>query len=574
MGSFKGPKGDDGDQGDPGPAGPNTVPTDQAIATAVQTEGSATKAALSGTIGTLVTESARAGVAGKIRPARPLVAFSFDDGPRTDATVILPILAEKQIKGNFAIITGTVGTGTALTWAEVRGLIADGHEVLNHSATHPTLTGATAAVLDAEINGSYDTFIANGVEPKGFTWPNGTSDAAARKVARNKHLYGIGGAADGAGTTQPLHTYSIGRYTLESSSAIADVKARIDLAVSRNEFLVFISHSATALNPAGQSVLRDAIDYVKASNVSIVTINQGVALMGNVFDEGDLASGGPHAVVDGSGKLWAPGLSSVLATNTVTAATQPGLYPAGVVSYGTVNNAGNTDWPVTGVSGNIVTDRTPTSYGFVAQQFITNTGAVYVRKATSGSAWGAWLPPGTGPVISATNGVSAATLPGEFLAGRVTYSATNSAGNTDWPVTATTSNIITDRTDSGSYAYVTQRFIPSTSNTEYIRRATSSTVWGPWTQVGVSASVSATVFTAATQPGTWPTGKETRMAVSSAGNTDWPVTGVVGKVVTDRTETSSYLFVTQRFTHDGGEYVRFATSSTMWGAWKHVALIA
>jgi hypothetical protein len=47
MGSFKGPKGDDGDQGDPGPAGPNTVPTDQAIANAASTDGSATKAALS-----------------------------------------------------------------------------------------------------------------------------------------------------------------------------------------------------------------------------------------------------------------------------------------------------------------------------------------------------------------------------------------------------------------------------------------------------------------------------------------------------------------------------------------------
>jgi hypothetical protein len=52
MGSFKGPEGPKGDQGDVGPAGPNTVPTDQAIANAVQTEGSATKAALSGTYAT------------------------------------------------------------------------------------------------------------------------------------------------------------------------------------------------------------------------------------------------------------------------------------------------------------------------------------------------------------------------------------------------------------------------------------------------------------------------------------------------------------------------------------------
>jgi hypothetical protein len=52
MGSFKGPKGDDGDKGDPGPAGPNTVPTDQAIANAVATEGSATKNTLAGIFAT------------------------------------------------------------------------------------------------------------------------------------------------------------------------------------------------------------------------------------------------------------------------------------------------------------------------------------------------------------------------------------------------------------------------------------------------------------------------------------------------------------------------------------------
>jgi hypothetical protein len=50
MGSFVGPEGPKGDQGDIGPAGPNTVPTDQAIASAVTTNGTASKAAVAGAI--------------------------------------------------------------------------------------------------------------------------------------------------------------------------------------------------------------------------------------------------------------------------------------------------------------------------------------------------------------------------------------------------------------------------------------------------------------------------------------------------------------------------------------------
>jgi hypothetical protein len=47
IGNIRGPKGEDGAPGQAGPAGPNTIPTDQAIATAITTDGSATKNALS-----------------------------------------------------------------------------------------------------------------------------------------------------------------------------------------------------------------------------------------------------------------------------------------------------------------------------------------------------------------------------------------------------------------------------------------------------------------------------------------------------------------------------------------------
>jgi hypothetical protein len=147
MGSFKGPK---GDQGDVGPAGPNTVPTDQAIANAVQTEGSATKAALSGTYVTPATlADAIAGAAGRT----PLARRRFEIG-----------LATREVTPLFGVFVGSstvegIGATTALKRVSnilekmlqssfnPRGL-AGGYTIRAYDASQWAATGTQAEVRE------------------------------------------------------------------------------------------------------------------------------------------------------------------------------------------------------------------------------------------------------------------------------------------------------------------------------------------------------------------------------------------------------------------------------------------
>lgn len=68
-------------------------------------------------------------------PARPRVALTFDDGPGAWTSEILDTLAAHQARATFFLVGGVA--------AEKRGLVeriaAEGHEIGNHTWSHPRL---------------------------------------------------------------------------------------------------------------------------------------------------------------------------------------------------------------------------------------------------------------------------------------------------------------------------------------------------------------------------------------------------------------------------------------------------
>src|SRR5690606_23326586 len=81
--------------------------------------------------------------------ADKLIALTFDDGPSRKFTPkILRILREKNAKATFFV----VGANAALEPDILREIYADGHDIGNHTFTHPDLTAAPAAQLDLELN--------------------------------------------------------------------------------------------------------------------------------------------------------------------------------------------------------------------------------------------------------------------------------------------------------------------------------------------------------------------------------------------------------------------------------------
>jgi peptidoglycan/xylan/chitin deacetylase (PgdA/CDA1 family) len=63
------------------------------------------------------------------------VALTFDDGPSPYTRQVLSILREKKAKGTFFVIGSAVASDPSTT----RKIVADGHEIANHSYTHPIL---------------------------------------------------------------------------------------------------------------------------------------------------------------------------------------------------------------------------------------------------------------------------------------------------------------------------------------------------------------------------------------------------------------------------------------------------
>ena len=70
-----------------------------------------------------------------VNTTQPLVALTFDDGPSSYTAEILSILAEKEIKATFFLI----GQNIEQQPAAAAAILAGGHEVGNHSYSHPRM---------------------------------------------------------------------------------------------------------------------------------------------------------------------------------------------------------------------------------------------------------------------------------------------------------------------------------------------------------------------------------------------------------------------------------------------------
>ncbi len=104
--------------------------------------------------------------------AGPLVAMTFDDGPHPVHTPrLLGMLRGWGIKATFFLIGKNVATHPGI----VRDIVAEGHEVGNHSWSHPALGRLPDAAVREELRRTHDAIHrACGVAPLVFRPPYGS----------------------------------------------------------------------------------------------------------------------------------------------------------------------------------------------------------------------------------------------------------------------------------------------------------------------------------------------------------------------------------------------------------------
>jgi len=115
------------------------------------------------------------------------VAMTFDDGPHPKLTPrLLDMLKERNIKATFFVIGKCVAEYPDIA----KRIVDEGHEIANHSWSHPQLTKLSSSAFDAEISQTTDAIVkATGVRPVTMRPPYGAINPALTK--RLNEEYGL-----------------------------------------------------------------------------------------------------------------------------------------------------------------------------------------------------------------------------------------------------------------------------------------------------------------------------------------------------------------------------------------------
>ena len=83
------------------------------------------------------------------RPGQKLVALTFDDGPSAQSDQILDVLARHNAKASFFMN----GHSYRRYADQIRRMVAEGHQIGNHTLNHPELSKSSDALIRQEVGG-------------------------------------------------------------------------------------------------------------------------------------------------------------------------------------------------------------------------------------------------------------------------------------------------------------------------------------------------------------------------------------------------------------------------------------
>lgn len=111
---------------------------------------------------------------------RRVVALTFDDGPSSYTPGFLDVLRRKGVRGTFFMLGQQVGPNAAL----VRRMLADGHELANHTWSHPNVSAGGSSASGQITSTANAIQAASGFRPCHFRAPYGAVGPGLISLAR------------------------------------------------------------------------------------------------------------------------------------------------------------------------------------------------------------------------------------------------------------------------------------------------------------------------------------------------------------------------------------------------------
>jgi len=119
--------------------------------------------------------------------AKKFVALTFDDGPQpTHTPRLLDMLKKRNVKATFYVIGRSVASHPGIA----RRIVAEGHEIGNHTWSHPNLQKLSDAGVRNELNKTRDVIVkACGVRPRTMRPPYGSMSSRQRSWVHAEYGY-------------------------------------------------------------------------------------------------------------------------------------------------------------------------------------------------------------------------------------------------------------------------------------------------------------------------------------------------------------------------------------------------
>lgn len=119
---------------------------------------------------------------------RPSLALTFDDGPSEATTELIEILARFRVPATFF----QCGANVRRLPSVAREVVAAGHEIGNHTDTHPLLALKSPESIYRELSRAQETIEENtGIRPRYFRAPYGVRWFGLRSAQERLGLRGV-----------------------------------------------------------------------------------------------------------------------------------------------------------------------------------------------------------------------------------------------------------------------------------------------------------------------------------------------------------------------------------------------
>ncbi len=201
---------------------------------------------------------------------RAALTIEFDDNRKTHYTVAAPALEQRGLRATFAINSGLIRDGDWKFWI---GLTWAGHELANHTRSHPHLSLLTIDAAREEIERGRAELLSHvpGLDDVvSFVYPYGDQSAAVREIVMEAHL----SARGAAGTCNAPVPDDYGLLHGGNGSDPAKLRAQIEECLAAGAWRIQFFHSISA-QEIDENDFLTYLDYVASLTDSLWVAPQG-----------------------------------------------------------------------------------------------------------------------------------------------------------------------------------------------------------------------------------------------------------------------------------------------------------